>query len=142
MRKPIAIAAALAATLLSVGTANAAETVPGCATAKQVGTTGHITYQNKTIGSVKQFAGCGKNYPYLWVWDSYYNSHPPLRVGNWIAEFSDGEEIPHGGGQATGKQELWGKGAATLDKCTKAVATIRTGSGVTDYVWGATDQRC
>ena len=143
MRKPLALAAALAATLLSVGVGTAnAETVPGCASAKQIGSTGAITYQGKQIGSVKQFAGCGKNYPYLWVWDSYYNSHRNVSTSNWIAEFSGGEEIPHGGGQATGKQELWGAGAATLDKCTKAVATIRTGSGVTDYVWGATDKRC
>jgi hypothetical protein len=144
VRTPFVIAAALAATLLSIGTgtANAAETVPGCASAKQIGTTGYITYQGKNIGSVKQFAGCGKNYPYLWVWDSYFNAHPNVHVSNWIAEFSDGEEIPHGGGEATGRQELWGKGADTLDKCTKAVATIRTGSGVTDYVWGATVKRC
>jgi hypothetical protein len=143
VRKPFAIAAALAATLLSVGTgtgaANAAETVPGCASAKQIGTTGHLKYQNKTIASVKQFAGCGKNYPYLWVWDSYAQSHR-YRVSNWIAVIENGEEYPRGGGEASMKQELWGAGAATLDKCTRAVASVTTPDG--KYVSGWTDLRC
>jgi hypothetical protein len=139
VRKTFALVAALAATLLSVGTANAAETVPGCASAKQIGTTGHLKYQDKIIASVKQFAGCGKNYPYLWVWDSYAQSHR-YRVSNWIAVIENGEEIPHGGAQASMKQELWGAGAATLDKCTRAVASVSTPDG--KYVSGWTDLRC
>ncbi|RAS64563.1 hypothetical protein C8D87_10550 [Lentzea atacamensis] len=141
MRKPIAIAAALAATLLSVGlgTANAAETVPGCASAKQIGTTGHLYYQGKIIASVKQFAGCGKNFPYTWVWDSYAQSNR-YRVSNWIAVIENGEESPAGGGQASMKQELWGAGAATLDKCTRAVSSVTTPDG--KYVSGWTDLRC
>jgi len=139
VRKPIAIAAALAATLLSVGTANAAETVPGCATAKQIGTTGHLKYQDKTIASVKQFAGCNKNWAYTWVWDSYAHSHR-YRVSNWIAVIEDGEEIPRGGAQASMKQELWGTGVATLDKCTRAVSSVTTPDG--NYVSAWTDLRC
>ena len=91
---------------------------------------------------MKQFAGCGKNYPYLWVWDSFYSTHRNARVGNWIAEFSGGEEIPRGGAEGVGKQELWGRAQPRCDKCTKAVATISYGSDVEDYVWGATDKRC
>ncbi len=139
MRKPIAIAAALAATLLSVGTANAAETVPGCATAKQIGTTGHLKYQDKPIASVKQFAGCGKNFPYTWVWDSYAQSNR-FRVSNWIAVIENGEEIPHGGAQASMKQEVWGAGAATIDKCTRAVTSVTTPDGSYKSAW--TDLRC
>lgn len=142
MRKPFAIAAALAATLLSVGLSSGtahAETVPGCASAKQIGTTGYVKYQGATIASVKQFAGCGKNYAYTWVWDSYAKSHS-YRVSNWIAVIENGEEYPRGGGEAANKQELWGAGAATLNKCTRAVASVTVPGG--GYVSGWTDLRC
>lgn len=141
MRKPFAIAAALAATLLSVGTgtANAAETVPGCASAKQIGTTGYVKYNGATIASVKQFAGCGKNYPYTWVWDSYANGRS-FTVSNWIAVIENGEEYPRGGGEARNRQELWGAGASTLSKCTRAVASVTTPDG--NYASAWTDLRC
>jgi hypothetical protein len=139
VRKPIAIAAALAATLLSVGTAHAAETVPGCASAKQIGTTGYVKYDNKTIASVKQFAGCGKNFAYTWVWDSYASKHS-FRVSNWIAVIQNGEESPGGDIRSGNKQELWGAGAATLNKCTRAVASVTTPDG--SYRSGWTDTRC
>jgi hypothetical protein len=142
VRKPFAIAAALAATLLSVGLSSGtahAETVPGCASAKQIGTTGYVKYQGATIASVKQFAGCGKNFAYTWVWDSYAKSHS-YRVSNWIAVIENGEEYPRGGGEATNRQELWGAGAATLNKCTRAVASVTVPGG--GYVSGWTDLRC
>lgn len=141
MRKPFAIAAALAATLLSVGFSGTAhaETVPGCASARQIGTTGSVKYQGTTIASVKQFAGCGKNYAYTWVWDSYARSHS-YRVSNWIAVIENGEEHPRGGGEASNRQELWGAGAATLNKCTRAVASVTVPGG--GYVSGWTDLRC
>ncbi|WP_434448928.1 hypothetical protein [Lentzea sp. E54] len=142
MRKPFAIAAALAATLLSAGigsgTANA-ETVPGCASAKQIGTTGYVKYNGATIASVKQFAGCGKNYAYTWVWDSYAKNHS-FRVSNWIAVIEGGEEYPGGATRSGTNQELWGAGAATLDKCTRAVASVTTPDG--GYRSGWTDLRC
>jgi hypothetical protein len=142
VRKPFAIAAALAATLLSVGLSSGtatAETVPGCASAKQIGTTGYVKYQGATIASVKQFAGCGKNYAYTWVWDSYAKSHS-FRVTNWIAVIDGNEEYPGGDSRSGTKQELWGAGAATLDKCTRAVASVTVPGG--SYVSGWTDLRC
>lgn len=28
-----------------------------------------------TVASLKQYAGCGKNYSYIYVWDSWISSH-------------------------------------------------------------------
>jgi hypothetical protein len=142
VRKPIALAAALAATLLSIGTgtAQAAETVPGCASAKQIGTTGYVQYQGKNIASVKQFAGCGKNFAYTWVWDAYAGSNS-YRVSNWIAVIDGNEEYPGGDiKSANNKQELWGAGASTLNKCTRAVSSVTTPDGSYKSAW--TDKRC
>jgi hypothetical protein len=140
VRKPFAIAAALAATLLSVGAGTAnAETVPGCASAKQIGSTGHVKYQGATIASVKQFAGCGKNFAYTWVWDSYARNNS-FRVSNWIAVIDGAEEYPGGDIRSGSRQELWGAGATTLDKCTRAVSSVTVPGG--GYVSGWTDLRC
>ena len=140
VRKPFAIAAALAATLLSAGVGTAhAETVPGCASAKQIGSTGYVKYQGATIASVKQFAGCGKNFAYTWVWDSYAKNHS-YRVSNWIAVIDGGEEYPGGDTRSGTRQELWGAGATTLDKCTRAVSSVTVPGG--GYVSGWTDLRC
>lgn len=141
MRKPFAIAAALAATLLSAGFSGTAhaETVPGCASARQIGTTGYVKYQGATIASVKQFAGCGRNYAYTWVWDSYAGNHS-FRVTNWIAVIDGTEEYPGSESRSTTRQELWGAGAATLDECTRAVASVTVPGG--GYVSGWTDKRC
>lgn len=140
MLKTLAAVAAVAAALLTTGTASAAEVPPGCPRAKQIGTTGYVKYQGKTIASVKQFAGCGKNWPYTWVWDSYASGRN-YRVSNWIAEIKGNEEIPHGGAQGVrNKQEVWGTPANTINSCTRAVTSVTTTGD--NYVSGWTDLRC
>ncbi|GLY49144.1 hypothetical protein [Lentzea sp. NBRC 102530] len=140
MRKPLALAAALAATLLSVTTGTAhAETVPGCPTAKQIGTTGYVLHKGEKIASVKQFAGCGKNVAYTWVWDSYAKNNS-FRVTNWIAVIDGTEEYPGSESRSGTRQELWGAPAATLKQCTRAVASVTVPGGT--YVSGWTDLRC
>ena len=50
------------------------------------------------------------------------------------------EEYPGGDLRSGTKQELWGAGAATLDKRTRAVASVTVPGG--GYVSGWTDKRC
>ncbi|WP_157529698.1 hypothetical protein [Nocardia sp. NRRL S-836] len=110
------------------GVANA-EAPPGCAGAGQIGATGYIKFQGNTIASVKQFAGCGSNYSYVYVWESFRNSGKNWNIQTAIATYSSsGDTTPNDykGGNSTpnGLKELWGKPANTLNTCTAAYGMI------------------
>ncbi|WP_086665995.1 hypothetical protein [Lentzea kentuckyensis] len=137
MRKVMLILPAVALSVLaSVGTAQA-ERVPGCAEAVQIGSTGYVMKGSTPIASVKQFAGCGKNWGYIYVWDSYaakpgsYNSSAEMVINGTrdLGSTTIGRN----------KQEVWSKGTNTITKCTRAYGEV-WGDG--NVYWGQTDQRC
>ncbi|WP_434446294.1 hypothetical protein [Lentzea sp. E54] len=110
------------------GVANA-ETPPGCASAAQIGSTGYIKFQGNNIASVKQFAGCGSNYSYVYVWESFRNSGKDWNIQTAIAIYSSASDTTpndYKGGNSTqwGLVELWGKPANTLNVCTAAYGMV------------------
>ncbi|GAP50286.1 uncharacterized protein SAZU_5142 [Streptomyces azureus] len=115
------VAAAVSATLISAGPA-AAATPPGCSSVSQIGATGYIKGTGGvTAASVKQYYGCGKNYSYVWVWESF-------RDNAWSSVYTavvtrDGDR--HGGvGKARPAYEVWSNGANTSGVCTYAVGQL------------------
>ncbi|MFF7872141.1 hypothetical protein ACFZCT_37720 [Streptomyces qaidamensis] len=114
------VAAAAAATLISAGPAAAANP-PGCSSVSQVGSAGYIKLNGTTIASVKQYYGCGKNYSYVWVWETY-------RDRGWSSVYTavvTREGDRHGGvSKARPAYEVWSNGASTADRCTRAVGQI------------------
>lgn len=137
--------AALAATLLAVGASAAmatpahAETNPNCGSVTQIGTTAHIVIGGATFASVKQFKGCNKNWGYVFVWESWRNSH-----NNWdmcaaigIIEGSPPYELVGlSCSYNTRKSEQWSFGTNTLSVCTRAVGAFP------DRVTAETSVRC
>ncbi|GGW75030.1 hypothetical protein GCM10010320_66240 [Streptomyces caelestis] len=115
-----AVAAAASATLISAGPA-AAATPPGCSSVSQIGATGYIKAGGVTAASVKQYYGCGKNYSYVWVWESF-------RDNAWSSVYTavvtrDGDR--HGGvAKARPTYEVWSNGANTASQCTYAVGQL------------------
>ncbi|MGW0990055.1 hypothetical protein ACWD46_28290 [Streptomyces sp. NPDC002486] len=114
------MAAAASATLISAGPA-AAASAPGCSSVSQVGATGYIKVNGYAAASVKQYYGCGKNYAYVWVWESF-------RDRRWSSVYTavvtrDGD--PHGGvSKARPAYEVWSNGANTAGVCTRAAGQI------------------
>lgn len=138
MRKLMLILSAVAlAGLGSAGTAHA-EQAPGCKDTVKIGTTGHVKKKDGTIiASVKQFRGCGKNWAYTYVWDSYVAkvdgfSSSAAMVVNGRRDF--GSNV-----NGRNKQEVWSEGTNTLTDCTRAYGEV-WGDG--NVYWGQTDQRC
>jgi hypothetical protein len=137
MRKAMFILPAVALAVLGMTSTAQAEKVPGCSTAGQIGSTGYVMKGRTTIASVKQFAGCGKNWAYIYVWDSYasqpggYNSSAEMVI-NGTRDL---------GSTVIGrnKQEVWSKGTNTLTKCTRAYGEVWGDGGV---YWAQTDERC
>lgn len=104
-----------------------AETNPHCARSTQIGSTAYIKSGDTTIGSVKQYKGCDRNYAYTYVWDGFSSSHSDWEVCTSVASgrsapFSLEDLRCHGK-----KKDNWSAGAATLDVCTHAVGNIRWG---------------
>ncbi|WP_434442734.1 hypothetical protein [Lentzea sp. E54] len=140
MQKKIgaAVLAAAAIAMTFTGTAQA-ETNPKCSSGvTQIGKTGYMKHGSATVASVKQFKGCGKNWAYVYVWDSWRATHGNyhIRAGIWTRT-SDGA-VDYSGNDS-GAQELWSNGANTLSVCTTAVGQV-WGSGYS--VSGGTDERC
>ncbi|WP_089951132.1 hypothetical protein [Lentzea xinjiangensis] len=106
-----------------------AETPPGCASAAQIGSTGHVKWRGDTIASVKQFAGCGSNYSYVYVWESFRATGRHWITQTAIAVYSsssDSTPDSYKGGNSNqfDPVELWGKPADTLSKCTAAYGMV------------------
>ncbi|MET8758620.1 hypothetical protein [Lentzea sp. NPDC004782] len=138
MRKIGAAVLAAAAVALSFTGQAQAETNPSCSSVTQIGATAYVKHGSATIASVKQFKGCGKNWGYIYVWDSWRANHrdyiPTAAVQVRGAEFPSGDRSG-----ARGQQEVWSRGTDTLDKCTRGWADMVSES----YYEGAqTEERC
>jgi hypothetical protein len=131
---------AAAALLLGVATAGQAqaESAPGCGPVTQIGKTAYVGDHGQKWASVKQFKGCGKNFSYIYVWDS------------WIARAGRGfilrthiytrDNNTHGYKTgARGQRELWGGPADTVERCTRAHGEV---DGSSYIVFAKTGERC
>jgi hypothetical protein len=139
MRKILAAGAvaAAAASLLGTGTAHA-ETNPACPGATQIGSTAYVKNNSTTVASVKQYAGCGKNYSYIYVWDSWISSHG--RDFTLRTYIQTPPNLTHGYKTgARGQRELWSGGADTLDQCTRAHGEV---DGSSYFLFAKTGERC
>lgn len=138
MRKILATAAitAAVATVLT-GTAQA-ETNPAWPSADQIGSTAYVKNGSTTVASVKQYAGCGKNYSYVYVWDSWISSHGrDFRLRTYIHTNPNNSHGYTTG--AHGQRELWSIGANTLDVCTRAHGEV---DGSDYFLFARTSERC
>jgi len=135
----VAAVAALALTGLSSGVAHA-ESAPGCGSVTQIGKTAYIGGDSRDAkASVKQFKGCGKNFAYVYVWDSF-----AARVGDFqiTVAMDVAEQIR---GQKTyprNKQEGWSEGTASLTQCTRAVGALKDFVISDTWLTASTDWRC
>lgn len=126
MKKALLITTAAVAAMLTPGVAHAAETPPGCPEARQIGSTAHVTFGNdETMASVKQFAGCGKNWGYVFVWQSWAAKHDLFHVS---ASVVTNDNVAHG--KVTGRvnqREVWSKPTDTINRCTRALGRVALG---------------
>jgi hypothetical protein len=134
---------ALAGSTLSAMPAQA-ETNPACPSGvTQIGSTGHIVIGGATFASVKQFKGCGQNWGYVYVWQSWRNSH-----ANWdmcasvVLDDGSGEVIGLKCAADTTRAELWSYGAYTLEFCTYALGWYGGRSPSTVVATGRSSTRC
>jgi hypothetical protein len=138
MQKKIgAVVLAAAAVALGFTGQAQAETNPSCSSVTQIGGTAYLKSGSTTIASVKQFKGCGKNWGYVYVWDSWRANHRTYRL--YAGVQVRGGEFPIGYNSVENKQELWSYGTDTLDKCTKGYGSI-VASSYSDGV--ETEERC
>jgi hypothetical protein len=111
--------------LLAPGVAHA-ETPPGCASAQQIKSTVHGKFaDNTTAASVKQFAGCGKNWGHVLVWADWASRHRLFHVTVAVTT-DDGRDH----GKVVGAlhdREVWSNAAATVDRCTRASGRVALG---------------
>ncbi|MDX8030338.1 hypothetical protein SK803_08955 [Lentzea sp. BCCO 10_0856] len=131
----VAAVAAFALTGLSSGVAHA-ESAPGCGPVTQIGRTAYIDEGGGPVASVKQFKGCGRNWAYVYVWDSYHNKGNSYYVTATIL-------APGSTGHVKGAnrdREVWSKGTDTLSVCTQAQGHMVDNP---EYAYFAnTDKRC
>ncbi|MGW4212090.1 hypothetical protein ACWEIJ_29125 [Lentzea sp. NPDC004789] len=140
MRKILAAAgvAAAAATVLSTGTAHA-ESNQYCSSVTQIGSTAYAKNYDETMASVKQFKGCGKNFSYVYVWDSWIAGHGRdfiLRTNVTTTRDNNSHGYKTG---ARGQRELWSGPADTLDQCTRAHGEV---DGSSYFLFANTSERC
>ncbi len=144
MKRVIIAVAMVLLGFVSPGVANA-ETPPGCGSAAQIGATAYIKWRAGTIASVKQFAGCGSNYAYVYVWESfratgrYWGTQTAIGV---YSSASDSTPDSHEGGNSSqfAPVELWSKPANTLSRCTAAYGMINVQQD--DNYTAYTGKRC
>jgi hypothetical protein len=116
-----------------------ASTPAGCSSVTQIGSTGYLVAKEGTYASVKQFKGCGKNYAYMWLWDSALKNAAELWPCVSIVA-SAGGPIDQVCGNAQ-QQELWSSGASTLTQCTYAYGELNLEDGV-GVLNGQSSTRC
>jgi hypothetical protein len=138
MRKLSAVVLTAATIALTFTGAAHAETNPRCGSVTQIGATKYLKSGSDTVASVKQFKGCGKNWGYIYVWDSWKAKHPGFDASVAIITRDSDGEIDTGSG-ARGQQEVWSRGANTLQYCTRAYGHVFVGSSRYD---GMTEERC
>ena len=106
-----------------------AETASGCSSTVQIGSTAYRTYLGKDVASVKQFKGCGKNWAYVYVWQSFVDGKIPFYIETGVAVFDSPTHrqpdryvgLTQG---KVGQRELWSAGTDTLSACTAAYGLI------------------
>jgi hypothetical protein len=139
-----AVAAVAVPMALSMGNPAHAESNPSCGSVTQIGDTGYIKSGGQTFASVKQFKGCGKNWGYVYVWESWRQSHRRwdmcvlVRVGRSSPYDYQGERCSLN----TGSAELWSGGTGTLDECTMVIGHGPDMREEPRPGIGATDMRC
>jgi hypothetical protein len=122
--------AAVAAPAMAVAPAEAA---PGCPSAVQIGSTAYVEVGGQTAASVKQFKGCGHNYGYTYVWQSYRSTHRGWTVCAGVVNRND---VTINGLRCGGGSQVWSSGTNTLSVCTRAIG------GFPDVAQAETDTRC
>ncbi|GAA2234279.1 MULTISPECIES: hypothetical protein [Kitasatospora] len=140
--KKIAAVTALAVPMLVAIPATAQASTPsGCSSVTQIGSTAYLNVGGETMASVKQYKGCGKNYSYLYVWQSYRSAH-----SDWDACAAI---VTNGGHSVQDPQcghnevELWSLGADTLSQCTQALGwNGNDGMPYPGDIAVKTDERC
>jgi hypothetical protein len=126
-------AAAAPLTIPATGVAPA-EAAPGCPGAVQIGHTAYVKVHGQTAASVKQFKGCGHNYGYTYVWQSYRSTHRGWNVCAAVVNRND--MTINGLRCGVGVSEVWSSGTDTLSVCTRAIG------GFPDVAQAETDTRC
>ncbi|MEU0886047.1 hypothetical protein ABZ345_46355 [Lentzea sp. NPDC005914] len=137
MRKVMIILPAVALSVLGLTSTAQAEQAPGCSSTAQIGSTGYIKKNGVKIASVKQFKGCGKNWAYTYVWDSYASL--PGGFSSSAAMVVNGDRDFGSNVNGRNKQNVWSEGTNTLSECTRAYGEV-WGDG--NVYWGQTDERC
>ncbi|MGW6929447.1 hypothetical protein ACWGE0_05220 [Lentzea sp. NPDC054927] len=139
MRKILAAGAVAGAvaTLLSTGTAHA-ESNQYCGNVTQIGSTAYVKNYDETVASVKQYKGCGKNFSYIYVWDSWIATAGRDFILRTHIYTRDNNTHGYKTG-ARGQRELWGGPADTLDRCTRAHGEV---DGSSYFLFAKTGERC
>ena len=142
MKFALAAAASVALVAGGLGTGVAqAESAPGCSSTVQIGSTAYAKFQGQDIASVKQFKGCGKNWAYIYVWESFRQRglHYILTAA---VEVNPGPHGVYKGGtdDPNDPVELWSKGTDTLSDCTAGYGLISLYQYDNYPAW--TDTRC
>jgi len=120
-----------------------ARTAGVCADAYQIGTTGYVKRAGANVASVKQFysPSCGKNYGYVWVWDSFRDAVGDYDVTSAVYSYSRDEVLGKHSWTNTDGQEFWSSGTTTVNECTAASGTVRA-AGDPAPVGGYSSKRC
>jgi hypothetical protein len=137
MRKTMLVLPAVALSVFAFTGSAQAEKAPGCSETVQIGSTGYVKKSGVVIASVKQFKGCGKNWAYTYVWDSY--AAQPGGFSSSAAMVVNGDRDFGSNVNGRNKQDVWSKGTNTLTKCTRAYGEV-WGDG--NVYSGQTDERC
>jgi hypothetical protein len=126
------VAVAVPAVLFATGSAQA-ETVPGCSSAFQIGSTASITEAGQTFASVKQFYGCGENWGYIYIWQGWRNTHSSWGMCTAVMDNTTHAEDGLTCGDSQHDQiELWSGGTPTANDCTQAMG-VDTDSEAYNY---------
>ena len=135
----VAAVAALALTGLMSGVAHA-ESAPRCGPVTQIGKTAYINGDSSSAwASVKQFKGCGQNWSYVYVWDSFVDRVGDFQVSTWVETTTRVGYVK----APRNQQAVWSHGTDTLTVCTRAVGSMVDFVSNPDYAHTAkTEKRC
>ncbi|MEW2518998.1 hypothetical protein [Actinacidiphila alni] len=124
--------AIFALSAIDIGTARAADTptvkasAAPCASMRQLGSTSYLHADGQIAASVKQFYGCGGNYGYIWVWESFRDSHHYYWTSLEVGLYARGRSAPYGYLKMSPAYsvEEYTPFAGTAQLCTHARATM------------------
>ncbi|GEB51093.1 MULTISPECIES: hypothetical protein [Streptomyces] len=98
-----------------------------CSDAYQIGNKRYIKRKGQVIGTVRQFysPSCNRNYGYLWVWQSFRNTHKNYATNIAVYDFNTKKLVGLRQWHRTNAQEFWSGPAATVRHCTAARGMIK-----------------